>query len=302
MLEQLIGVKEFRHCTLVTTKWGCTNRADEEEREEVFKQGDAYFGTMLKTHDNPHQNANIRRFDPKSKGTALEIIYPYLENAFVPDITKQMVHPQGPKLALGKTGAGEIVANGLDELEEIRGELAAIEDARKVLTQKYDVELFEEFKQKRKRLRRHLRLRRGGRWVMRTTIVGGAITATVLTLGPGAAAFVLYPAYEKVARGQKREDMRAKETLKHEFEEKQKKAGMLKGVNSDWLWDSKVKNMEDLESEGHSVLSASSDNLPQVAKEGQTLGSAGDLEQITADLDETAELSESSSDLSDIEK
>ena len=65
---------------------------------------------------------------------------------------------------------------------------------------------------------------------MRTTIVGAAIVASVLTLGPGASAFVLEHAFEKAVRGQCREEKRAKVELEKEFKE-QKQGCALSQIN-----------------------------------------------------------------------
>ena len=56
MLEELIGVKKFKHCTFVTTKWGCTNSPqDEAEREATLRANKKYFGSML---ENDHYDSN----------------------------------------------------------------------------------------------------------------------------------------------------------------------------------------------------------------------------------------------------
>lgn len=112
---------------------------------------------------------------------------------------------------------------------------------------------------------------------MRTTIVGGAIVASVLTLGPGASAFVLETAFEKAGRGQCREEKRAKVELEKESKKKSKDAHYLKSTNAQWLWNSKVKKLEDLDNEGYSTKSISSeDDLLQVVKKGVTVGLAAE--------------------------
>ena len=272
MLEKLIGLEKFNNWTVVTTKWGCTTSPqDEQLREKSLGTDPDLFGSMLQ--ERQHQCATMKRFDPKSKGRALEIIKPYLGKAFTPQITRQMVDPKGPKLSLGETEAGKVVADYLKKLEQRNLELEKVQAAQSVLSQKYDETLFEEFKQKRKKLRRHIRLQRSGRWIMRTTIVGGAIVATVLTLGPGASAFALEPAYEKAVRGQRRKEARDKVELEEEFKKRSKDANYLKNVDARWLWNSKVRTLQDLD-DRYSVRSLSSDNLLKVAKRGETVGFA----------------------------
>ena len=274
MLENMIGLEKFNNCTIVTTKWRCTTSPqDEENREKTLETDPKLFGSMLQ--ERQHKCATMKRFDPKSKGTALEIIKPYLRKAFTPHISEQMVDPEGPKLSLGETEAGKVVADHLNKLAQTNLELEKVQAAQSVLSQKYDETLFEEFKQKRKRLRRHIRLQRSGRWIMRTTIVGGAIVATVLTLGPGASVFALEPAYEKAVRGQRRNEKRAKAELEEEFKKRSKDANHLKNIDAQWLWNSKVRTLQDLD-EGYSIRSVSSDNLLGVLKRGETVGFAAE--------------------------
>ena len=274
MLEQLIGLEKFNNCTIVTTKWGCTTSPqDEKKRETSLGTDPELFGSMLQ--ERRHKCATMQRFDPKSKGTALEIIKPFLGKAFTPHISKQMVDPQGPKLSLGETEAGKVVADYLKKIEQKNPELEKVQAAQSVLSQKYDETLFEEFKQKRKKLRRRIHLQRSGRWIMRTTIVGGAIVATVLTLGPGASAFVLEPAYEKVVRGQRRKERQNKVELEEEFKKRSKDANQLKNIDAQWLWNSKVRTLQDLD-DRYRVGSPSSDNLLGVVKRGETVGFASE--------------------------
>ena len=308
MLEKMIGLEEFNNCTIVTTKWGCTTSPqDEEMRERTLETDPTLFGSMLQ--ERQHECATMKRFDPKSKGTALEIIKPYLRKAFTPQISKQMVDPKGPKLALGETEAGKVVADNLKQLAQKNLELEKVQAAQSVLSQKYDETLFEEFKQKRKKLRRQIRLQRSGRWITRTTIMGGAIVATALTLGPGASAFVLEPVYEKAIRGQRRNEERAKADLEEEFKKRSKDANHLKNIDPQWMWNSKVNTLQDLD-EGYSIKSVNSDNLLGVIKSGETVGFAaeggkwnGDRDIVVGkdmDLDSESESGEDWPDMSDL--
>lgn len=273
MLEQMIGLEKLNNCTIVTTKWGCTTSPqDEALRENTLREDTEFFGSMLQ-NEQPHRNAIMQRFDPKNKDTALDIIKRYLEKEFTPHISEQMVSPMGPKLPLDETEPGKVVADNLKKLAQSNIELDKVKAAQAVLSQKYDMALFEEFKQKRTKLRRQIRLQKSGRWIMRTTIVGGAIVATVVTLGPGAAAFELEPLYEKSATRQKINERNAKVRLEEEFERKAKDASRLKVANPQWLWDSKVHTIQDLDKEGYNTESF---NPLEIAKRGETVGFAVD--------------------------
>lgn len=163
MLEQMIGRKKFNNCTLVTTKWGCTNNPqDEELRENTLRTQNKFFGNMLQ-NGQLNDNARIRRFDPKTKQTAIDIITPYLKREFTPHLAEQMVSPSGPKLALGETEAGKVVSDNLTKLAETKQELEKVNAAQALLAHKYDETLFEEYKNKSRRLRRQIRLQRSDR-------------------------------------------------------------------------------------------------------------------------------------------
>lgn len=242
MLEKMIGQEKYSNCTLVTTKWGCTkNSQDEEEREKTLREVERYFGGMLSNA----QHARMERFDPMNRAKALEIIAPYLENQFTPLISQQMVDPQGPRLSLGETEAGKIIADDLEKLEQKNLELENVRLAQDILSQKYDETLFSDFKQKRKALRRKIRTKRSGRWIMRTIIVGGAITATILTAGPGASTFVLVPLVEQVMGRQKKAEKEQREDLEAQFVKESQNANKLKEVSPGWLWDMNVQQLKD---------------------------------------------------------
>lgn len=272
MLENMIGKKEYSNCSFVTTKWGCTtNSQDEEQHEMTLKKEKKFFGGML--HDTQH--ARIERFHPKTSERALEIITPYLKNKFTPQISQQMVDPQGPKLSLGETEAGKVIADNLVELTQTNWELEKVQKAQEILSQKYDEALFSDFNQKRKGLRRKMRWQRTGRWVMRTTILSGAITASVVTGGPGASLFVLVPAFENAASGLKTKEKKQMEELKAQFVKESQNANILKEINPDWLDDMTVQRLEDVES--YSLKSGSSKvNSPQVVRLEEYVGIASD--------------------------
>ena len=297
MLENMIGGEKFDNCTLVTTKWGCSKVNEEKARETSLCREMKYFGSMLQNpnHDS-HRNATLARFDPKTKATALSIIHPYLENKFTPKISSQMVDPRGPKFALGETEAGKVVADNLKKLAETKQELSKVKAAEQLLAQKYDETLFEEFKQKRKRLRRKIALQRSGRWIMRTTIVGGSIAATILTLGPGAWAFALEPAYERVVRGQRRNEKLAQHQLEEEFKARSKDASYLQGKDPSWLRTNKVQKLKDLEGEVFSIKSESSESILAVASKGMNVGVVVAGKEAVGDAVEMAEMIEESED------
>lgn len=262
MLEKMIGLEKFSNCTIVTTKWGCTNSSqDEAQREETLRADPEFFGSMLQ-EGQPHPEATMRRFDPKSQATALDIIKPYLKNKFTLHISKQMADPKGPKLPLGETDAGKVVADNLTKLVNAKLELEKAQAAQDLLSQRFDETLSEELKLKRKELRRRIRLQRTGRWIMRTTIVGGAIVATVLTMGPGASAFVLAPTFERAVRGQRRNEKRAMVELEEEFKKRKQNPNFQK--------------LQDLDDAIYCNGSGSSETLFSVIKRGETVGFAGE--------------------------
>lgn len=148
-----------------------------------------------------------------------------------------MVDPRGPKLPLRETEAGKVIADNLEKLTQMNLELDKVKYAQEILSQKYDESLFAEFKQKRKVLRRKIRMQRSGRWIMRTTIMGGAITASVLTLGPGASTFVLMSVFKKAVSGQIKKEIKEKGELKAQFVKASQNTEKLKVIDPDWLWE-----------------------------------------------------------------
>jgi hypothetical protein len=116
MLEKMIGIDKRNHCTLVTTKWGCTaNPQIEEKREEDLLEKPHLFGAMIQTANS----ATMARFEERTRGQALAMIKPMLTKKFAPQISVQMVDDNGPRLALGETDAGMIVADGLKKLAQV---------------------------------------------------------------------------------------------------------------------------------------------------------------------------------------
>ena len=255
MLENMIGMDAWDNCTLVTTKWGCTtNPGGEEAAEKTLMREDKYFGAMLRHA----RHASVARFDPKSKGKALEIIKKHLNKSFAPQISMQMVDPHGPRLALGETDAGKVVAENLEKLHRATGQLVEVEAAGRILARKFDEKLFEEFKGKRDKLIRKHKLQKAGRWVGRMMIVGGTVAATVVTLGPGASIIALEAPYEKFAKNQKKGERQERERLERDYKEESAVSQALAGYDSTWLANRKVKRFEDLKSEGHSLKSQTS--------------------------------------------
>ncbi|KAL8697170.1 MAG: hypothetical protein Q9201_007267 [Fulgogasparrea decipioides] len=263
MLEQMVGDDKWDNCTLVTTKWGCTTDfSAEEAREKRLMDKDQYFGAMLKGEDK--RQASMMRFDPKSRGKALEIIKPHLKRKFEPLISWQMVDPQGPMLSLGETSAGGIVADYLEEWKKATGEIEEFKESNKILARKFDMMLFENFKAKRDKLLREQKLHKAGRWATRTALVGGAIAATVVTFGPGASAFALEPAFETYAGKQRHDDRAKMDKLEKEFQkENEARFSDTGGYRSEWLRDRNVQSISDL-SDNYSIRSSSSTDLSTV--------------------------------------
>ncbi|KAL8936342.1 MAG: hypothetical protein Q9216_004978 [Gyalolechia sp. 2 TL-2023] len=269
MLEQMVGIDKWDNCTLVTTKWGCTTDfAGEEAREKNLMDKDQYFGSMLKSG---HQ-ASMSFGDHQA--TSQE----HLRRRFNPHISQQMADPNGPMLSLGDTDAGRVVADGLEELERVVGENEELVESRQLLTRKFNEMLFEKYKSERDKLIREQRLHKAGRWAVRTVIVGGAIVATVVTFGPGASAFALEPAYETYANKQRNDDRGKMFSLtqrcKKDSETHIDDNG---GYDPAWLYDRKVKSMNDL-SDNYNLRSSSSTDLSNIATVGEV---ATDLGTIT---------------------
>ena len=269
MLENMVGNDKWDNCTLVTTKWGCTtDPIGEVSREKKLMNKDNCFGEMLRNGD---RTASMMRFDPKSKGRALEIIKPHLKRNFEPLISREMVDPRGPMLSLGETSAGKIVADGLETLEKMGMELKEVSESRQLLGRKFDIMLFEKYKAKRDKLMREQKPHRVGRWATRTTIVGGAIAATIVTLGPGASAFALEPAYETYASRQRSEDKDNMVKLQKDYEqENQANLSPTGGYDAQWLKDKRVKSMGDL-SDNYSMRSSSSLDLSPAGTLSETV-------------------------------
>ncbi|KAL8727621.1 MAG: hypothetical protein Q9166_005929 [cf. Caloplaca sp. 2 TL-2023] len=156
------------------------------------------------------------------------------------------------------------VASHLEELEKIQGEKEELEEAHQLLGRKFDMEIFDKFKRSRDKLLREQQIHRISRWATRTTIVGGAIAATVVTFGPGAAAFALEPAFETYATKQRNDDQAKMNQLQKNFEkESQTPLKHASEFDSAWLRDRRVKSIGDL-SDNYSIRSSSSMDLSAV--------------------------------------
>ena len=256
LLENMIGIDKWDNCTLVTTKWGCTtDSAGEQARERKLRTEDKYFATML---DNSH-SAKMVRFDPKSRGRAIEIIKPHLKKAFEPLISLQMVADGGPNLALGDTDAGRIVADRLEELRKANLESADTKDQLRILSEKFDEQLFEDFKAKRDKLISQQHAHKATRWVGRTAIAAGGIAAAVVTFGPGASVLGLEVPFEAYASRQKKRDNANMRDLEDQFRTKSSASTTARAVNAAWLRDKNVKSMKDMDQ--YSLASKSSTDI-----------------------------------------
>ena len=259
LLENMIGIDKWDNCTLVTTKWGCTtNSQGEQAREQKLRTDPKYFADML---NNSH-SARMLRFDPKSKAKALEIIKSHLKKRFEPQIAYQMVAENGPKLALGQTDAGRVVADELEELKKANIEIEDMKEQTRILSEKFNEELFEKFKEKRDKLISQQHVHRAGRWAGRMTIVAGGIAAGVVTLGPGASLLGLEVPFEAYASRQKRHDEANMKSLENDFREKSSASTTSNVFNTAWLRDKKVKDMKDMDQ--YSLASKSSTDISQV--------------------------------------
>ena len=109
---------------------------------------------------------------------------------------------------------------------------------------------------------------------MRTTIVVGAIVATVLTAGLGASIFALEPAFEKVVSRPRKMENKEKEMLKAKFVEASRRSNRFKNINPDWVLDKNMNRLQDVE-QSYSLKSRSSDSdIREIAKRGEVVGFA----------------------------
>lgn len=309
MLEEMVGKEEYINCKLATTKWGCTiDSQSEEDREKKLSEDGKYFAGMLGKESA--QQSVMERFDPKTKERALEIILPFLKAKSTLQISREMVDPNGPKLALGNTKAGKLIANQMEKLSQAEKNLEKVQHAKEILSQKYNDDLLEVFRQEKEALRKKVKLQRCARWIMRFTIVGGAIAITVLTAGPGASAFVLVPAFEKVVNVRRKAEQKKAEQIEKKVKaliaKKRQDGSRLKQVDPDWLFDGKMKGLQDVE-HSYSLESGSSDSdILEVARRGKVVGFARSDSELITDgahfgMSENPEWSDSDAEFSGFE-
>ena len=275
MLEKMIGVEKWDNCTFVTTKWGCTSKpANEERREHRLTTDPKYFKSMCENA----KSARMMRFDG-SRASALSILQPHLGKKFAPAISQQMVDEHGPKLALGETDAGRVVADGLAALLEAEKRTEELTELNRVLEQKFDEALFKEFKEKRDLLARTHALHRVGRWAARGVILGGGVVATIFTLGPGASVFALAPAFETVAKAQKRTEKEQALQLEADYRAQSRYSQKLSRMGSKWLKNGSIKELKHLDTDdgdheddtiASSVRSSFDQSLKESTKDAET--------------------------------
>ena len=107
------------------------------------------------------------------------------------------------------------------------------------------------------------------------------------------------PGFEKAVSGQRKAEKKAKENLKSEFVKKSQRGSRLKETDPDWLDDTDVKELQDLES--YSLKSEGSNmDVWKVVKQGEVVGSAV-LEGSEALLDTAENTEESDSDADSLE-
>ena len=262
MLEEMVGVDKWNFCTLVTTKWGCTNKPEGEEKRELKLRSDKnLFKDML---ESAH-SAKLARFHG-TKGSALQIIKPHLGKKFSPQISREMVDE---RMALGATAAGRIVQDGLERALKAEKKLKELEVMREVMQQKFDESLFNDFKRKRDKVLTKHRWHRVGRWTVRSVLVGGGIAATVMTLGPGAASFGLVPAFETVVRSQKTHEKNEIDELVHSYQQAVQRNSELKKHGSLWLKSSRVQTLGDLVSQTYALDNTSASTLAKKSSESE---------------------------------
>lgn len=272
MLENMIDDEKFENCILVIIKWDCSKLDEENVREEILRSQKKYFDFMLQNENqNIHHSAVMTRFELKIKDISLSIIHLYLENKFISQIFSQMIDLKSLRLVLSEIEADKVVANNLEKLAQTKQEMIKVQATQKLLRLKYDETLFEEFKQKRKKLRRRIVLQRFDRWIMRITIIESVIVVTILTLDSSASTFALKLMYEKTVREQRRNEKRAKVQLKEKFKNRSKYVVYLQNKNSSWLRINKIQNMKNLNDETFNIKSESSENILAVTRKEENL-------------------------------
>jgi hypothetical protein len=230
LLEEILGSEHWNRCTLVTTKW--SRMATEPERaiqNEVELQEKDKFWKAMRTN---YRKADMKRFG-NTQDSALEIINPYLNDGFVPQLTHEMVDPTGPKHTIGATKAGQQVSKYLIQLEEQKGKTAKIEASRKILQQKFNEKLFHNYQRERSRILTQQKWTRGGRWVLRLVTLAGCIAGTVVTFGAAAPTFAAVPLVEVWAQTERRDGQQKLLKLDHQYEVDVRDAKL--GVSSESL-------------------------------------------------------------------
>jgi hypothetical protein len=216
LLEELLGADHWDGCTLVTTKWGCTNDPAREAAREEELERSVKFWKPMRTGE---KRAAMKRFD-NTRESALELIEPYLGEGFVPQLTYEMADPHGPRRALGATGAGQHISEFLNRFERQKGKTLRTERARRELQQEFNEEVYAAYVAARKRLETQMKINRGFRWAIRLSVLGGCIAATVITIGAASPAFAAVGVIEPILIAQKESDRKKMERLSRNYHSK----------------------------------------------------------------------------------
>ena len=112
-----------------------------------------------------------------TKESALEIIEPYLKEGFVPQLTSEMMDPQGPQYSPRAAGAGKQVSEYLGRLKQLQGQTERIQRAKQILEAKFKESKYRLYQEKRRRLIRQQGWTRGLHWTLRLVTWGGCMNS-----------------------------------------------------------------------------------------------------------------------------
>ncbi len=210
VLEELTGKDRWRHISLVTNFWHPSHNQQDEERREKELESDARAWKSLRQGNRP---ARLCRFD-NTKESALEIIEWHLDQSCVPALTQQMADPQGPQLSIRDTDAGKVILNSLTPMLLQKADAKKIREVDEVLGHKFDDRYvrfaIQGLMADLAKAKREHRLQQIGRWAIRLSMIGGVMTAVLVTENPAILATGLLGA------GELEESLRRRRAMKKE--------------------------------------------------------------------------------------
>lgn len=242
MLEEMVGGKKFEYITLVTNKWKCSNDPEGEEYREGQLESDTKYWQKMREGG---RRAEMKRF-LNTHESALDILQPHLRKSFEPELCIQMDPDKGDR-ALGETNAGKVIWDNLEARLAAEGKLEEAEEAKKYYRQRFDETLFKKYIEVRDKLIRTQQMQRAGRWAIRTAIVAGCITATVITHGATIGSFAALGIFETAAKVQKESEKEKMLELQTNFKKSTVGSELFEHVDDSWLVDNNVKDLDGLD-------------------------------------------------------